>query len=185
MRAINSVELNRRNMLKLAIIAFFISIAWNLISICFFTTYRISGSSMESTLHSDEKVLVNKLVYYVVKPHRGDVIILHATKNTDYIKRVIGIGGDTIEFRDDVLFINGSSVDETYLRENRQRAKLLGNILTNDYGPITIPKGKVFVMGDNRNNSIDSRDIGMIDLNDIVGRTELIYSPRSNFRLVK
>lgn len=185
MRAINSVELNRRNMLKLVIIAFFISIVWNLISICFFTTYRISGSSMESTLHSGEKVLVNKLVYYVGKPHRGDVVILHVTNNTDFIKRVIGIGGDTIEFKDDALFINGSYIDETYLRENRQKAKLLGIPLTNDYGPITIPKGKVFVMGDNRNNSIDSRDIGMIDLNGIVGRTELIYSPRSKFRLVK
>lgn len=136
-------------------------------------------------MHSGEKVLVNKLVYYVVKPHRGDVVILHATKDTDFIKRVIGIGGDTIEFKNDELLINGNYVDETYLRENRQKAKFLGITLTNDYGPIKIPKGKVFVVGDNRNNSIDSRDIGMIDLNEIVGRTELIYSPRSKFRLVK
>lgn len=140
---------------------------------------------MEPTLQSGDKVLVNKLIYFIEKPHRGEVVILHATKDTDYIKRVVGIGGDTIEFRGDALFINGSYEDEPYLRENREKAKALGIPLTNDYGPITIPKGKVFVMGDNRDNSVDSRDIGMIDLKEIVGRSELVYSPHSKFRLIK
>jgi signal peptidase I len=185
MRDINSIEFNRKSILKLTVIAFLAAIVWNLITICFFTTYGISGSSMEPTLHNGEKVLVNKLVYYVRGPHRKDVVILHVSKNTDFVKRVIAIDGDKIQFRSDVLYINGRSVDEPYLRENREKLKLLGFPLTKDFGPITIPKGKVFVMGDNRNNSVDSREIGMINIKDIVGRTELIYSPHSKLRLVK
>lgn len=185
MRGINSIVLNRKGILKLIVIAFLAAMVWNLITICFFTTYRISGSSMEPTLHSEEKVLVNKLAYYVRRPHRKEVVILHATKNTDFVKRVIGIEGDKIQFRSDVLYINGIPVDEPYLRENREKVRLLGFSFTNDFGPIIIPKGKAFVMGDNRNNSVDSRDIGMININDIVGRTDLVYSPQGKFRIIR
>ena len=102
-----------------------------------------------------------------------------------YIKRVIGIPGDTVAYQDDQLILNGVQMNEPYLDD--MRADVLGNF-TSDFqleeitGSATVPEGQVFVMGDNRRNSLDGRAFGFIDAEDIIGEADYIYWPLSSMR---
>jgi signal peptidase I len=147
-----------------------------------FAPFVVDGTSMMPNLHDRERLIVTKLVYYLEKPKRGEVIVFHATKERDYIKRVIAVGEDKIEVKNDQLYINDKPVDEPYLNEYKQKAHADGVPLTGDFGPLVVPKGEFFAMGDNRRNSKDSRVIGTVPLSEVVGRADVVFWPLSEFR---
>lgn len=162
----------------LAVILFF------LIRTFLFAPFIVDGESMAPTLHSGERLIVTKIVYLWGSPQRGDIIVFHATQSRDYIKRVIGLPGETVEIRGDRLYINGEEVPEPYLDEYRRKTHEAGLKLTEDYGPTVVPEDSYFVLGDNRRNSQDSRMIGMIRKDQIVGRADLVFWPLSSFRFL-
>lgn len=111
-------------------------------------------------------------------------MIIHPDASGDnWIKRVVAVAGDTVEAKDDQLYVNGQPLSEEYLTNNKLKASAAGVTLTEDFGPIKIPDGSVFVMGDNRNNSMDSRVIGPVKLDHVVGRAEVVYWPLADVRL--
>lgn len=136
--------------------------------------YFIPSGSMEPTLKVGDKVLVNKLSYDFHSVHRGDVIVFKKPPNDftpgikDLIKRVIGLPGETISARGGSVFINGHHLNEPWLPRGT---------ITANFRPVHVPRGDYFVMGDNRGNSADSRVIGPISGNLIVGRAFLIVWP--------
>lgn len=150
-----------------------------------FAPFIVEGESMETTLHNEEKLVVNKALYYLREPERGDIIVFHAEAKRDYIKRVIGVAGDTVEVKNDQLLLNGKPVDELYLAEKREEAKKEGIPLTEDFGPVPVPTGQIFVMGDNRQNSRDSRAIGPVELDTVVGRSEFVFWPLKEIRMTR
>jgi signal peptidase I len=160
--------------------------------------FQVSGSSMEPSLQDGEHILVNEAVYFHVNrgwaahiipflhwrgdsgymfhpPNRGDVVILRPPKNIqlkeDLIKRVIAIPGDTVEIKQGRVYVNGQALNESYIREP----------LTNNMAAQHIPDGYYFVMGDNRNNSNDSRYFGAIPGESIVGKPWSIVWPPSEW----
>jgi signal peptidase I len=137
--------------------------------------FRIEGQSMEPNLHDGEYVLIDKISYQLHAPERGDVIVFVPPNNErDYIKRVIGLPGDTVEIRGGQVYVNGVALDEPYLK----------NLINNDMPAQTVEEGRYFVMGDNRNNSSDSRSFGAITPHSIVGRAWLVYWPPSDWSTV-
>ena len=144
---------------------------------------EVIGYSMEPNLHNEESVLINKLAYRFGRtPHRGDIIVLIPPESLgaddDYIKRVIGLPGERVELRDGQVYIheadgNVFALDETYVP----------NPSMQDYISDVIPPGQYFVMGDNRNNSSDSRGNWTVGLNDIVGKAWLVTWPPSDLGL--
>lgn len=138
--------------------------------------YMVSGPSMMNTLQDRERLLVNKLVYYTRQPKRGEIIVFKYPSDTrrDFIKRVIAVGGDTIEIRDGKTLVNGEAIDESYIREP----------FHTNLPKMTVPQGRIFVMGDNRNNSEDSRfqDVGFVDLSLVKGKASVIFWPLGQMR---
>lgn len=146
--------------------------------------YVVQGHSMETTLHDGERVMVNKAIYYLEDPKPGEIVIIHPdASGENWIKRVIAVAGDTVEAKNDQLYVNGQPLQEDYLAENRKKAEAAGEALTKDFGPVTVGEGSIFVMGDNRNNSMDSRVIGPVQLDHVVGRAEFVYWPFNAIRL--
>ncbi len=169
--------------------------------------FKIEGSSMEPTLQSGQYILVNKLVYFhfdlnaplrllpgqepleqrVIypfhQPRRGDIVVFEYPRDVskDYIKRVIGLPGDTVEIRDGQVWVNGAVLDQPYLGDTKTFC-LAGYACDN--GPLTVPPGHVFVMGDNRANSSDSREWGPLPLDRVIGKAWLIYFPLTEWGLV-
>lgn len=147
----------------------------------FFSNYVVEGESMMPTLQNGNKLVVNKIGYDVKDLQRFDVIVFHANKKEDFVKRIIGLPGDKIEYRDDHLFVNGRKLEEPFLDVYRKRAgggKLTGDFtLTEITGEQIVPKGKLFVLGDNRLGSWDSRHFGFISTGQVVGKVDLRYWP--------
>src|SRR5699024_2858493 len=118
-------------------------------------------------------LMVNKIVYDIKDIDRFDVIVFHASKRDDYVKRVIGLPGDSIEYKNDSLYVNGEYMEEPFLETYKDDAVSLP--YTEDFtledktGSYSVPDGKLFVMGDNRNNSLDSRAFGFISQDRLVG----------------
>jgi signal peptidase I len=128
------------------------------------------------------------VAYDIGKPHRFDIVVFHATPTKDFIKRVIGLPGDHIEYRNDTLYVNGKPIPEPYLKP--YKAQVQGN-LTYDFklqdtavGQKTVPKGELFVMGDNRRRSKDSRIIGAVPIKEIVGKVDLQFWPLDDFHVI-
>lgn len=145
----------------------------------------VSGRSMDYTLADGERMFMFKLN----KIDRFDVVVLPAPSDPNklYIKRVIGMPGDTIEYKDDVLYLNGKAIVEPYLaqKESETPGNFTENFTLQEVtGETTVPEGKVFVMGDNRNNSLDGRAIGFTPIEDIVGEADLIIWPFDKFGLL-
>ena len=143
--------------------------------------FVVEGSSMYSTLETGDRVFVNKVSYRLHDPNRGDVVVLHEIRGTterDLIKRVIAVGGEEIEMRSCEVRIGGQLLIEPYLDPT---VVTLGNCGA-DFGPILVPEGTVFVMGDNRAGSQDSRTLGPVLLDDIVGRAFVVFWPRANWQ---
>lgn len=147
--------------------------------------FYISGPSMEATMFQDNRVLVNKLSYRLHDIHRGDVVVFdrvtvdgQVVQHDDLIKRVIGLSGETISIKNCQVFINGKLLPEPYLNDydlaqtsldDRCRVPVMEETL--------IPKDHLFVMGDNRPQSFDSRMFGSIEQNLVVGRAFVIIWP--------
>jgi signal peptidase I len=137
--------------------------------------------SMMPTLQDGEKLIVNKAIFFISEPKRGDIIVFHATEDKDWIKRVIGEPGDIVEVENDTLYINDEMVDEPYLDISKSIAT---GILTNGFRS-EVPEDHIFVMGDNRQNSRDSRMIGPIPIDSVFGRAEAVFWPITGLRWVK
>ncbi|MFP3392880.1 signal peptidase I [Brevibacillus sp. SIMBA_040] len=151
-----------------------------------FAPFIVEGESMETTLHNSEKLVVNKAIYYLQDPKPGDIIVFHAEQKRDYIKRVIAVAGDTVEVKNDELYVNGKLVEEPYLAQHKEQAKAQGEpFFTNDFPPVQIPAEHIFVMGDNRLNSHDSRAIGPVAVSTVVGRAEFTFWPLGDIRMTK
>ncbi|MGC6476902.1 MAG: signal peptidase I [Ilumatobacteraceae bacterium] len=143
--------------------------------------FVVEGSSMYSTLETGDRVFVNKVSYRLHDPNRGDVVVLHEIRGTterDLIKRVIAVGGEEVEMRSCEVRIGGQLLIEPYLDPTVVTPGNCGG----DFGPIAVPEGTVFVMGDNRAGSQDSRTLGPVLLDDIVGRAFVVFWPRSNWQ---
>jgi signal peptidase I len=144
--------------------------------------FVVEGSSMYSTLETGDRVFVNKLSYRLHDPNRGDVVVLHqitGASERDLIKRVIGLPGETVEVRNCTVLIDGRVLNEPYLDPEVVTPTDCGG----DYrstGPV--PEDHVFVMGDNRGGSQDSRVIGPISEDDLVGRAFVVFWPQSNWQ---
>lgn len=151
------------------------------------TPIVVDGYSMMPTLHDKDKMIVNKIGYVLGEPERFDIIVFHAPEKKDYIKRVIGLPGDTIEYKDDVLYVNGKAYEEPYLDENKKEYKKLDPVgpLTEDFKKEPVPEGHLFVMGDNRRSSKDSRHIGFVSIDEVIGKTSLVLWPIEKMRIVK
>ena len=134
-----------------------------------FETYRVVGQSMEQTLVQDQRLIVSKLSYRLHDPQRGDIIVFRDPQDSgrNLIKRIIGLPGEIVEISNGQVFINGQPLDEPYLGSNSMRAE----------PQIAIPEGCYFVMGDNRNNSSDSRSWGVLAADRIVGKAAFTYWP--------
>ena len=151
--------------------------------------FKIPSGSMKPTLLIGDHILVNKFIYGVKipfirknlisisEPKRGDVIVFiyPEDRSKDFIKRVIGVGGDTIEIRNKKIFLNGLPFQDThgvYVDD----FIIPGTIQPRDnFGPMTVPQGAVFAMGDNRDQSYDSRFWGVVELKDVLGKAFIMY----------
>ncbi|ENQ3078503.1 signal peptidase I [Bacillus sp. JJ864] len=163
-------------------------LAW-IIRQFFFAPILVDGVSMSPTLHDRDRMIVNKIGYHIGEPKRFDIIVFQATEDKDYIKRIIGLPGDQIEYRNDTLYINGKPYEEPYL--DKQKKQLADGPLTYDFkleeitGKTTVPKGELFVLGDNRRFSKDSRTIGTISIDQVIGKANILYWPFEDARIVK
>ncbi len=159
-----------------------------IIRVFLFTPIVVDGESMMPTLKDGDKMLVNKIGYTIGEPKRFDVIVFHAPEQKDYIKRVIGLPGDEIAYENDVLYVNGEAVEEPYLAQYKEEATELP--LTEDFvledkiQSTIVPDDHVFVMGDNRRRSKDSRHIGAVPMEEVIGKTKFVFWPMKNFGLV-
>jgi len=140
-------------------------------------TWIIDGPSMETTLWNGERVFINRFIYRFSAPKRGDIVVFHLPQrgDRDFVKRVIGLPGETIEIRLGRVYINQQPIDEPYIKRNA-----LG-----DFPKTVIPPGQVFVMGDNRGNSHDSRAFGSVPVTLIRGKVFLVYWPLGHVRLIR
>jgi signal peptidase I len=138
--------------------------------------FRIEGISMEPNLHDGQYLIINKLVYYLHSPERGDVVVFHYPRNPrrDFIKRVIGLPGEKVEVRGGHIFINDEELEESY-------ALHTGNYA---WGPQILAEDQYFVLGDNRNSSSDSHNWGTLSGDAIVGKAWISYWPPKYLGLV-
>lgn len=142
--------------------------------------FAVSGHSMDTTLHDGDRVLVNKLSYRMHNPNRGDVVVLKTIEGAgerDLIKRVVALPGESLEYRNCVLYIDGRELIEPYLDPEVVTPTSCGG----DQAKVTVPNDNVFVMGDNRGGSKDSRDIGPVSYQDLLGRAFVIIWPSSDW----
>ncbi len=148
-----------------------------------FTLVKVQGQSMEPTLHNADRLYVNRFFY---TPKKGDVIIFvpESDPNRPYVKRVIATAGDSvyIDFKTGNVFVNGQLIDEPYVKEKTRNngSYIMSLMQQGNYGPdapIVIREGHIFVMGDNRNNSKDSRELGQIPLDEVLGGAVFRFWP--------
>jgi signal peptidase I len=134
----------------------------------------IPSSSMEPTLQINDRLIIEKMTYRFSEPARGDVIVFNATDalkaenfNEAFIKRIIGLPGDTVEVKEGNVIVNGKQLREIYIKEEPNY----------NYGPVTVPQGNYLVLGDNRNNSYDSHYWGFVPRDKIIGRAFVRFWP--------
>jgi signal peptidase I len=125
---------------------------------------------MSPTLEVGQRVLIDKATYRFRSPRVGEIVAFHAPDSEILtVKRVVGVGGDKVAIRDGVLYVDGAAVHEPYVDHS-----LVDSVY---FGPVFVPQGTVFLMGDNRGESIDSRSFGPVSLSDVVGRVIPLWSP--------
>ncbi len=136
---------------------------------------RVQNVSMQPTLHADELIMVNKLAYRLGEVQRGDVIVFHYPLNPqeDFIKRVIGLPGDTVTIQNRAVLVNGVQLTEEYIAEPPTYS-----------GEWVVPDDKLFVLGDNRNQSSDSHRWGFVPMEEVIGRALIVYWPLSELRIL-
>ncbi|MBO6304822.1 MAG: signal peptidase I [Selenomonadaceae bacterium] len=133
--------------------------------------YIVEGPSMRPTLETQERLVVNKFIYRFRPPEKGEILVFRypRDKSRDFIKRVIATEGDTVEIKDGRVYVNDKLLTEDYILEKTR----------SEYAKATVPKGTIFVMGDNRNNSEDSRfvDVGFVPYDLIKGKAVVVFWP--------
>jgi signal peptidase I len=133
--------------------------------------YIVDGPSMRPTLQSQQRLVVNKFIYRFREPEKGEILVFQYPRDPsrDFIKRVIAVPGDTVEIKEGSVLVNDQVLSEDYILEKTR----------GDYPKSTVPQGTVFVMGDNRNNSEDSRnpEIGIVTSEMLEGRVWFVLSP--------
>lgn len=173
-RIAHAVGLALRDLVEAVVLA---AVLWFVLQFALQSTI-VEGTSMEPNFFSGEWVMVNKLAYRVGAPKRGDVIVFHAPDavDKDYIKRVIGLPGETVQVRSGTVYVDGEAIDEPWLPR----------VDTTAFGPYPIPDGDLFVMGDNRPASSDSRLWPVAGLSEdrIVGKVWLSVWPRRAWGIV-
>jgi len=145
--------------------------------------FYIPSGSMEPTLQVDDRILVSKFSYRLGRIARGDVIVFHYPLNPgkDFVKRVVALSGERVELRDGVVLINSQPITELY-----PTALAAGDrACTTNYGPQQVPPAQLFVLGDNRCNSEDSRFFGFVPAGNVVGKALLVYWPPQRIGLVR
>jgi signal peptidase I len=140
--------------------------------------FYIPSGSMVPTLKVGERVFVNKFIYRFSEPKRGDIIVFRSVDGADedLIKRVVGLPGDEVAVQNGVLILNGEPQEEPYVNQRFPDDSF--------YGPTKVPEGKVFVMGDNRSNSADSRVFGPVPMENIAGEAFVAFWPPSRIGLL-
>ncbi|MFC4024498.1 signal peptidase I [Oceanobacillus longus] len=175
---------NYRRLIPIVILAVVLAV---ILRSTIFASYVVDGESMEPTLYDGNLLMVNKIVYDLTDIDRFDVIVFHANEEDDYVKRVIGLPDDEIEYKNDQLFVNGELVEEKFLNAYVQASD--SKPFTNNFtlmettGAKKVPENKLFVMGDNRQDSLDSRSFGFISTEQIVGKVDVKYWPLSQTKL--
>jgi len=144
---------------------------------------EINGASMEPNFHNGEFILTNKILYKFRPPARGDVVIFKSpgNKEIDYIKRIIGLPGDTVSLRDNAFYVNNQKVVEPYLAPS---TPIFGGSYLGEGQSIVVPPGSFFMAGDNRPHSSDSREFGPIAETDFIGTAIFRYWPFSQLGTV-
>lgn len=178
--------------LKVVVCALFIAL---IIRSFIIQPYYIPSESMLNTLHVGDRLFVTKFSYGIHlpfinkeiistgEPQHGDIIVFPfpLDPSVDFVKRVVAVQGDTIEIRNKQLYRNGQPVEEPYKIHSDP---LIVNTYRDNFGPVQVPEGKVFAMGDNRDNSKDSREWGFVDKSTIRGKALLIFwSSKSIFNI--
>ena len=146
-----------------------------------FRQYVVDGISMVPTLQNGERLLINRIPYYFGPPKRGEIIVFRAPlqdapQGQDWVKRVIGLPGDTIQVKNGQLYLDGKLVQEPFINGPMLKSR--------PFGPEKVPPGDIFVMGDNRNVSLDSRIIGPSKISSVICRVDLVLWPLSKFQVI-
>ena len=140
--------------------------------------YIVDGPSMRPTLQHEERLVVNKFIYHIRNPERGEIIIFRYPRDPsrDFIKRVIAVAGDTVEIKEGRVYVNDEIIREDYILEKT----------LSEYPKVTVPEGTLFVCGDNRQNSLDSRsgDVGFLPLENVKGKAMLVFWPVDEFKVL-
>ena len=159
------------DILETLILSLVLFVSINIIS----ARIRVDGDSMLPTIVSGEYVVINRLSYRFGSPQSGDIIVFHPPLDPkeEYIKRIIGLPGDTVEVMNGIVYINGQPLIENYL-----------NIKMDYTGKWEVPAGQLFVLGDNRNNSSDSHDWGTVPMDYVIGKAVLVYWPPPAWGLI-
>ncbi|MBC7341757.1 MAG: signal peptidase I [Clostridia bacterium] len=146
-----------------------------IIRLFLFTPFYIPSSSMEPALEPGDRIIVNKILYHFAVPQRGDIVVFRypVDPSRDFVKRIIGLPGETVEVRNSRVYINGRPLEESYLPSQLSYP---------NYGPIRVPQGSFFVMGDNRPDSDDSRVWGCLPDRYLIGKAVLIFWPLDRLR---
>jgi signal peptidase I len=151
--------------------------------------YRVQQVSMERTLEPDQYVLVDKLTPRFDAYKRGDIVVFNPPANwvqaqgQPYIKRVIGIGGDTVELKDGKVLVNGTAlIEKAYVYQEDGASQPTDALI--GVGKWVVPTGQLFLMGDHRSNSADSREFGPVDITAVIGRAWLRYWPINTFQVL-
>lgn len=190
----------KRSLVELLIIVIIAAVLAVFIQSFGVKTFIIPSSSMSPTLQIGDRVMVDRMTYYFRKPRRGDIIVFryppaepeamntsnpwywlferigetvhlaNRTNSPPYVKRIVATGGETVELRKGILYVDGKKIDERYAVND-----------TGDFGPVEVPEGTLFCMGDNRGNSRDSRFWGTVPVRSVIGRVFLIWWPPGRF----
>lgn len=141
----------------------------------FFELAIVKGESMLPTLENKQILIVDKVTKYLDLLDSGDIVICHyPNRDGTFVKRIIGVGGDTIEVKGGYLYRNGEKIVEDFIKDG---------FMYEDFDEYTVPEGCYFVMGDNRNNSLDSRYVGPLTYSQIVGKVKVILFPFGKIRM--
>ena len=157
-----------RDVLETLVLSVILFVAINAVS----ARIRVDGSSMVPTLTDGQFVMVNRLAYKFSEPKHGDVVVFHYPRDPqqEYIKRIIGLPGDKVEINNGHVYVNGQQLIEPYIAAAPR-----------SQGEWTIPAGEIFVLGDNRNNSQDSRSFGSVSMENMIGKAIFIYWPPTDW----